>query len=104
MENKLHYDLNGRVEFGFDSGAVTKLGLSVNALGRATYLPDDPQWWATGSAEITFNTRANPILDVELLGTGFYQLEPNLTLYAGVGITSLFTQYSIKAGGNYRVW
>jgi len=104
MENKLQYALNGEVEFGFNSDALKKLGLSVEVLGKATYLPENPQWWAVGSAQVTFDTRSTPILDVELLGTGFYQLEPNLTLYAGVGITNLFTMYSINAGGNYRVW
>lgn len=104
MENKLHYNLNGGVAAGFDSDAVTKLRFTINLLGRATYLPDDPQWWAVGSAEVTLDTWFTPIIDIELLGTGFYMLEPNLTLYAGVGITSLFTDYTIRAGGNYRVW
>lgn len=104
MDNRLHYSAEGFVRFGFTSDAVNKLGLHISLQGNGTYLPDNPQWWAKGLVEVLLNTALASPFDLRILAEGDFQLEPNLTLYAGARIMDLFTDYSIHAGGNYRVW
>jgi hypothetical protein len=104
MENRLHFQANGSMGVTYASEDTEKYSFTINLGGRARYLPENYHWWFDSGVQVFFDTKESPMFEMQLNGELNYLLTPNFVTYAGIAIQNNFQEYTLYAGGRYRIW
>lgn len=97
LDSMLYYHLNGYLKGVIGGG----FSYDAQVAGSAVYLFEDPQWWAEATATVRSTTTT--LLSIGVNGEVNYLLNPNTTLFAGLG-ASTASGFSVYAGGTARIW
>jgi len=70
----------------------------------ARYFFTDPRMWADGTVDITINSQATKVFDLDIDAEFNYQINPNFIAFAGAEIQNTFGTMAIYAGGEMRLF
>jgi len=60
--------------------------------------------WADGTVDITINSQATKVFDLDIDAEFNYQINPNFIAFAGAEIQNTFGTIAIYAGGEMRLF
>ncbi len=102
QENLIHYHAAGSLTTGYDSFTADNFFIMLNAQGNFRYLPPDSRWWIDSFVSTNIGYEDGFVFDLSLRGNIQYLINPNFTVYGGLGID--FSRLLSYAGGSIRIW
>ncbi len=101
VEDSVYYDADAEIKMDYNIGGAFNYYLDIG--GRVVYLPSDFRWWAEAFAEIGYNSSSFTPFQFDIAGAGYYLINNNFRVYAGLRIDEAPGFY-IFAGGEIRLW
>lgn len=99
MEDRLYYEANASAKVDY----ATSFDFDIDTEARIVYLPDDYQWWAEAIFEVDYDSSFFTPFSYDLAGAGYYLLNPNFRVYAGLRWYGL-DDIALFGGGEIRLW
>ncbi|WP_422477267.1 hypothetical protein [Pleomorphochaeta sp. DL1XJH-081] len=104
IDETLHLNADAGIRVGLDTSLSPSFNATVGTTGTVTYLPEDYRWWANGTISVNFITTRTEKLSFELDSRLNYLINPNFTVYGGLGVSTITDKLSVFAGGQIRIW
>ena len=89
---------------GITTSGTDFFTFETNLTADARYFFADPRMWADGTVDITINSQAATVFDLDIEAQFNYQINPNFTAFAGAEIQNTFDTIAVYAGGEMRLF
>ncbi len=89
---------------GITTSGTSFFNFETNVSADARYFFADPRMWADGSVDITIDSTAVKVFDLDVEAEFNYLINPNFTAFGGAQILNTFGTIAVYAGGEMRLF